>query len=204
MPGPVAPVPCPECGGPMWDNSRDPKKKPNASDYRCKDRQNCNGGIWLKPEERAALGAPPARAQGGRQAPAQPAAPAAPRRRLILEKVLKNSILAVRAIEAEIVAEGGKEFGEGEEQKYACSLMIARLDDKGILQVEKAALDAREKRAAELAAKQAQERALAAQREAEEAAERARQASESQTGKPKHDFSDFPPALEDQDDDLPF
>ena len=40
--------PCPECGGPMWDNRDDDKK----AIYRCKDKENCKnsggypGAIW--------------------------------------------------------------------------------------------------------------------------------------------------------------
>lgn len=36
---------CPKCGGPMWDN-RQTKKSPKMPDYKCKDRENCDGVIW--------------------------------------------------------------------------------------------------------------------------------------------------------------
>lgn len=55
MPKNVAPVPCPECGGPMWNNAFDPKRKASQPHFRCKDRKNCDGAIWLKKDELAAL-----------------------------------------------------------------------------------------------------------------------------------------------------
>ena len=36
---------CPKCGGPMWDN-RASKKSPKMPDYKCKDKENCDGVIW--------------------------------------------------------------------------------------------------------------------------------------------------------------
>ncbi len=38
---------CPKCGGPTWDN-RNGKRNPKAPDYRCKDKQNCDGAVWEK------------------------------------------------------------------------------------------------------------------------------------------------------------
>lgn len=44
------PIPCPDCGGPMWDN-REKKKsgnmQPKSPDLSCKDRTGCNKAIWL-------------------------------------------------------------------------------------------------------------------------------------------------------------
>lgn len=37
---------CPKCDGPMWDN-RESKRNPKAPDFKCKDRDNCDGAIWL-------------------------------------------------------------------------------------------------------------------------------------------------------------
>lgn len=51
MPGNTAPTPCPKCGGAMWDNSQD-KRNPRAPDYKCKDRDNCDGAVWLKDGEK--------------------------------------------------------------------------------------------------------------------------------------------------------
>lgn len=39
-----APV-CPKCKGPMWDN-RGKKTNPNAPDFKCKDKANCDGVVW--------------------------------------------------------------------------------------------------------------------------------------------------------------
>jgi len=50
-PAPPAPVEreCPKCKGPMWDNRFD-KRNPRAPDFRCKrDRNECDGAIWLTP-----------------------------------------------------------------------------------------------------------------------------------------------------------
>lgn len=40
-------IPCPACGGEMWDNRTD-KKNPRAPDLKCKDREGCDHAIWLK------------------------------------------------------------------------------------------------------------------------------------------------------------
>jgi hypothetical protein len=47
---------CPKCGGPMWDN-RQTKKSPKQPDYKCKDRQNCDGVIWPPKGQNGAAGA---------------------------------------------------------------------------------------------------------------------------------------------------
>ena len=78
-------VPCPKCGGRMWDN-RLTKRNPKAPDYKCRDRA-CDGVVWppKDPEQTDALpgqgqahGAPPAAGQGGvsttRTIPPAPAA----------------------------------------------------------------------------------------------------------------------------------
>lgn len=53
MPGVTADKPCPKCNGKMWDNSAS-KKKPTQPDYVCKDRDNCDGAVWLKKDEKKA------------------------------------------------------------------------------------------------------------------------------------------------------
>lgn len=53
MPGVTADRACPKCSGKMWDNTAS-KKSPKAPDYVCKDRDNCDGAVWLKKEEKAA------------------------------------------------------------------------------------------------------------------------------------------------------
>jgi hypothetical protein len=136
------------------------------------------------------------------QAPAGP-----PRRPLVLDKVLLACVRSVQSVAKELMKEGAPEMTEASEQKYVCSLFIARLDNRGILELEREALEAREKKAREKALQvETERRALEAKQAAErEAAEAARQASESQLGSSKpRNFDDFPAALEDQDDDLPF
>ncbi len=191
MPGPVAPVPCPECGGAMWDNSRDPKKSKKASDYRCKDRQNCNGGIWLSDAEREA--AAPTQA-----APAGPAAPKRPP--IVLDKMMKACLEAAAALADTIQAQDAPPVADDIVLRIAQSLFIARTDNKGILEIEKAALVDRALKQAALKAEA--DRLAAEKRKADMAAqaEKDRLAAE----KPANNFDDFPEALMDQDDDLPF
>jgi hypothetical protein len=53
-PAASSPVPqCAKCGSDMWDN-RGRKTNPRAPDFRCKDKENCDGAIWLdskKPQQ---------------------------------------------------------------------------------------------------------------------------------------------------------
>lgn len=183
MPGGQAPVDCPKCGGPMWDNSRDPKKSKNASDYRCKDRQNCNGGVWLTDAQRDA--ASPTQAVPASSSPAGPKRPP-----LVIDNVMKASIKAAQAMIDEIY--GPAEVPLTEVIRVALSISIARLDNKGILEIEKAALA--EKALKDAALKAEADRLAAEKRKAEMAAQ----------AEKDRNFDDFPKALVDQDDDLPF
>lgn len=36
---------CPKCNGPMWDN-RAKKTNPKAPDFKCRDKEHCDGVIW--------------------------------------------------------------------------------------------------------------------------------------------------------------
>ncbi len=193
MPGPVAPVNCPKCDGPMWDNSRDPKKSKNASDYRCKDRQNCNGGVWLTDAQRDA--ASPTQAVPSAQAPAGSKRPP-----LVIDNVVKAAIKASQAMIDELYGPGADDVPITEVIRIALSISIARLDNKGILEIEKAALV--ERGLKEAALKAEADRLAAEKRKADMAAqaEKDRLAAE----KPPINFDDFPAALMDQDDDLPF
>lgn len=49
---------CPKCGGEMWDN-RGTKKNPKQPDFKCKDKQTCDGAIW--PEKKKEEPAPATR-----------------------------------------------------------------------------------------------------------------------------------------------
>lgn len=53
MPGVTADRACPKCSGKMWDNTAS-KKNAKAPDYVCKDRDNCDGAVWLKKDEKKA------------------------------------------------------------------------------------------------------------------------------------------------------
>lgn len=48
---------CPKCGGEMWDN-RANKKNPKQPDFKCKDRENCDGVIWPPRGKSATLSQP--------------------------------------------------------------------------------------------------------------------------------------------------
>jgi hypothetical protein len=52
---------CPQCGGGMWDNTRErdggPKKNPRAPDYKCRDKE-CGGVIWPPKGQKRAEAAP--------------------------------------------------------------------------------------------------------------------------------------------------
>lgn len=41
------PTECPDCGGPVWDNTKRPKKNPKAPDAACKDKEQCKWAGWL-------------------------------------------------------------------------------------------------------------------------------------------------------------
>ncbi len=47
---------CPDCGGPMWDN-RQTKKNPKQPDFKCKDKDGCGKGVWVKAKGNDAPGA---------------------------------------------------------------------------------------------------------------------------------------------------
>lgn len=52
---------CPQCGGGMWDNTRErdggPKKNPRAPDYKCRDKE-CGGVIWPPKGQKRAEASP--------------------------------------------------------------------------------------------------------------------------------------------------
>jgi hypothetical protein len=61
------PVPkCPKCSGQMWDN-RTSKKSPRAPDFKCKDKDNCDGALWVDklPKQSPAQESRPATNGGG-------------------------------------------------------------------------------------------------------------------------------------------
>lgn len=50
-------VSCPKCAGPMWDN-RERKTNPKAPDFKCKNKEGCDGVIWPPKDQRVVAAAP--------------------------------------------------------------------------------------------------------------------------------------------------
>ena len=156
MPGKVAPIQCPKCNGPLWDNTEG-KRNPKAPDYACKDKQGCGAGVWLTDLQKSAVQA---------QTPASTAA-GAPQRKspLVLDKIMLAALQSASKMAEEAF---GREPTDGTFNdlllRIAQSLYIARIDGKGIFEVEKNAV-------AEMAAKVA---AIKAEKERKEAEERAK------------------------------
>src|SRR4051812_18994252 len=80
---PVAHIPCPKCGGPMWGNSLT-KTNPKAPDYQCKN-ENCidpesgyRTGVWATDTQKSA-------AQGTAAAKGQPTGG---KRAIIIDKLM--------------------------------------------------------------------------------------------------------------------
>lgn len=190
MAGKVAPVNCPKCGGPMWDNIEG-KRNPKAPDYACKDKQGCGAGVWLKDAEKAALAAPPAAAapvQG--QPQGQPARPP-----IVLDKMMRACVQAAIAIGNELFKDGDVVgLDDALTLNMATTMFIARCRGEGILELEKKIL-------ADMKAKAEAARLEAEQKKREEE-ERARQAAQQQPP------MDGPPPMDPEwgygGDDLPF
>lgn len=140
--GKVADQPCPQCGGDMWDNSMS-KRNPRAPDYVCKDRQNCDGAVWLDDTGRnAAQGRQQIREGGGNVAgPANPQRPSHPP--IILDAAMAACIAAATAIistkfEPPDPSPEGIAMRQGLILNCATTLYISRTRDKaGILKAEK-------------------------------------------------------------------
>ena len=168
MPGQTAPVPCPKCSGPMWSNIEG-KRNPKAPDYACKDKQGCGAGVWLTDVQKSAVQA---------QTPASTAASAPPRKSpLVLDKIMLAALKSASAMADEAfgalastidaTVDASLETAHYDRVlRIAQSLYIARIDGKGIFEVERNAV-------AEMAAKVA---AIKAEKERKEAEERAKAA----------------------------
>lgn len=177
----IAPVQCPKCGGQMWDNM-DGKRNPKAPDYACKDKQNCGAGVWLKDAEKNALRATSQSSNGTGPA-------AANRPKPILDKLFRQCIIAAEAMGKDLYKDGEVAGLSADlSLKLATTIFIARIDGKGILEVEKEIL-------AKLAAKAEAEKK---EREAQERREAEQRASLVPAGLPP--FDDY----ELNDRDLPF
>lgn len=138
MPGKAAPIPCPDCGSQMWDNSE--TKRGKQPDYVCKDRE-CRKGVWISNTQRNAQQGRAAAAGGSAQKP----------RGIILDKAMEQCVIAAKAIL-------GEQFKTGSDippelvVNVATTMFIARTDNRGIMKVEQQGLIEQQKKAAQAAA----------------------------------------------------
>jgi hypothetical protein len=179
---PEAPIPCPQCGGPMWDNSLT-KTNPRAPDYQCKDstcvdpESGYRTAVWASDTQKMA-------AQGTAAAKGQPAANG--KRAIIIDKLMGVCVDAAKAILAERF-KTGSEIPPELVVNLATTMYISRTRDAaGIMSIEKDSLAAAAKKAAEDAERK--------RIEAEAAATRRQQDNAGWEGDPG----------EYRDDDLPF
>lgn len=188
MSGNIAPTPCPKCGGQMWNNM-DNKRNPKAPDFACKDKQGCGAGVWLKDVEKNALRASAGPATNG-TGPTMGAAPKRPQP--VLDKLFRQCVISAQTIAKELFKDGDSVGMAADlELKLATTIFIARIDGKGILEIEKEAL-------AKLAAKAEAEKREREERERKAAEERSRLAPVG-GGNDWPPFDDYVP-----DDSFPF
>jgi hypothetical protein len=156
---PEAPIPCPQCGGPMWDNSQT-KTNPKAPDYQCKDstcidaESGYRTAVWATDTQKMA-------AQGTAAAKGQPAAPSA-KRAIIIDKLMGVCVDAAKRILAERF-KTGSEIAPELVVNLATTMYISRTrDSAGIMEIEKDSLA----QAARKAAEEAERKRLEAEAEA--------------------------------------
>lgn len=182
--GQMAPDPCPECGGKMWDNSD--IKKGKAPDYKCKDK-NCDGAVWLDSAARKKAGTPAAAAaakQGNGRPTNGDRYPVFALYTGCVKHATAEFAAACREAKVEPTAEALA--------AQVATLFIQSCQSRGPL----TAKDAERAKAA------AAERKKKAEEEARARAEAERLEHEQRVR--AGEFADFPSALEDTDDDLPF
>lgn len=186
--GQAAPEPCPECGGKMWDNSD--IKKGKAPDYKCKDK-SCDGAVWLDGAARkkgGAAAAAPAAKQGNARPQNGDRYPVFDLYSGCVKHATEVFAAACRAAKVEPTADALA--------AQVATLFIQSCQSRGPLT----------KKDAEKAKKAAAEKAAEEKKKAEEAAHARAEAERRKRDQPANDreFEDFPAALEDTDDDLPF
>jgi hypothetical protein len=157
---PEAPIPCPQCGGPMWDNSLT-KTNPKAPDYQCKDSTCIDGesgyrtAVWATDTQKMA-------AQGTAAAKGQP--PTNGKRAIIIDKLMGVCVDAAKAILAERF-KTGSEIPPELVVNLATTMYISRTRDAaGIMSIEKDSLAAAARKAAEEAERKRIEAEAAAAR----------------------------------------
>lgn len=89
----------------MWDN-RDSKRNPKQPDFKCKDKDGCGKGVWVKKSQGGGRGG-----NGGGQAPARPPRPLGP----LYNNCLRIAAACVKkhvpnATPADIIAAGATVF----------------------------------------------------------------------------------------------
>ena len=180
----LAPIPCPDCRGPMYDNIADKaagRRGHKAPDYACKDREGCNKGVWLKDSEKNALQA------GSRGGTGQGSAQA--KRPIVIDSLMDSCVAAAKAITAEQFKD--KAVTLELVVNMATTMFIARAGGApGILKIEKEGLAKAQAKAAEAAARKRKQ-------EEEEEARRRQDAEAEQEG---YDPGTYPG----DDDDNPF
>jgi hypothetical protein len=157
---PEAPIPCPQCGGPMWDNSLT-KTNPKAPDYQCKDstcidsESGYRTAVWASDTQKMA-------AQGTAAAKGQPTANG--KRAIIIDKLMGVCVDAAKAILAERF-KTGSEIPPELVVNLATTMYISRTRDAaGIMSIEKDSLAAAARKAAEEAERKRIEAEAAAAR----------------------------------------
>jgi hypothetical protein len=158
---PEAPIPCPQCGGPMWDNSQT-KTNPRAPDYQCKDstcvdpESGYRTAVWASDTQKMA-------AQGTAAAKGQPAAPNG-KRAIIIDKLMAVCVDAAKAmLNQKFTAEGV--VAPELVVNLATTMYISRTRDAaGIMSIEKDSLAAAARKAAEEAERKRIEAEAAAAR----------------------------------------
>lgn len=104
---------CPACGGPMFDNR--PKKAsgkygPTRSDFSCKDKGNCDKGVWLTEQEKAEVAEAPAERTGAAPAAAARAKLTPEQRKAGRDKVMAD-YLGLMTLVTERMAAIAKQHG---------------------------------------------------------------------------------------------
>lgn len=127
----------------MYDNIADKaagKRGPKAPDYACKDRENCDHGVWLKDSEKNAL-------QAARPGSAQAKRP------IIIDSLMEQCLAAAKKLYAGAFPAALPPAAAEHEAlvlNMATTMFIARVGGApGILKVEKEGLAKAQAKAAE-------------------------------------------------------
>lgn len=193
---------CPKCDGPMWDNrakKRSGDYKASRSDFSCKDKDGCGHGIWIDP---------PAKKGGQKKGEGAPAS-ASPARMEFSPAEAKNArqrlchdYFAVYMPQfarqmKKIATDNGIALSMADVQAATFSVVRMMADRRLLVDGARVPLPQREPPAP------ARTPAPARPAPAPVPAPKPGRESVRQTVPPE-EFDDFPEALQDQEDDLPF